>query len=68
VYVLGVDPSAQGLGLGAVLLLRGLAYLRERGCPDVLLYVDASNTGAMRLYERYGFRQHDLDVQWHSPI
>ena len=67
VYVLAVDPSAQGLGLGAVLLLHGLAYLRQRGCPEVLLYVDGSNTAAMRLYERYGFARHDLDVQWRSP-
>ena len=64
VYVIGVDPAAQGLGLGAVLLQRGLAWLRERGCPDVLLYVDGDNIGAMRLYERYGFAPHDLDVQW----
>jgi mycothiol synthase len=67
VYVIGVDPSAQGLGLGRVLLLRGLGWLRERGCPEVLLYVDGTNTGARRLYERYGFREHDLDVQWRSP-
>jgi mycothiol synthase len=66
VYVIGVDPSAKGLGLGKVLLLVGLAWLRERGCPEVLLYVDATNTGARRLYEHYGFREHDLDVQWRS--
>lgn len=64
VYVLGVAPSAQGLGLGAVLLSRGLAHLQRRGCPEVLLYVDGDNTGALHLYERYGFRPYDLDVQW----
>jgi mycothiol synthase len=67
VYVIAVDPAAQGLGLGAVLLQHGLAYLLERGCSEVLLYVDGSNTGAMRLYERNGFQRHDLDVQWRSP-
>jgi mycothiol synthase len=66
VYVIGVDPSAQGLGLGKVLLLHGLAWLRDHGCPEVLLYVDGTNTGARRLYEHYGFREHDLDVQWRS--
>ena len=65
VYVIGVSPAAQGLGLGSVLLLYGLASLYDRGCREVLLYVDGSNTGAMRLYERYGFTRHDLDVQWH---
>lgn len=64
VYVLAVAPSAQGLGLGAVLLEHGLAHLWHRGCRDVLLYVDGDNTGAMHLYERNGFRPHDLDLQW----
>ena len=64
VYVLGVDPAAQGLGLGKALLNRGLAWLREHGCTEVLLYVDGDNTAAMALYERAGFTRHDLDVQW----
>lgn len=64
VYVIGVSPAAQGLGLGSVLLAHGLAYLRERGCPQVLLYVDDTNAGALRLYERSGFARYDRDVQW----
>jgi mycothiol synthase len=64
VYVLGVDPSAQGIGLGSVLLRHGLASLYDRGAREILLYVDGSNTTAMQLYERYGFGRYDLDVQW----
>jgi mycothiol synthase len=67
VYVLGIDPGAQGGGLGAALLTVGLEHLRQRGCPRVLLYVDESNTAAMRLYERYGFTSADRDVQWRRP-
>ncbi len=67
VYVIAVAPSAQGLGLGRVLLQLGLDSLYRRGCREVLLYVDGDNTGAMRLYERTGFRPHDLDVQWALP-
>ncbi len=67
VYVLGVSPVAQGLGLGNALLVRGLRHLAAAGCPDVLLYVDGDNPGALRLYERAGFRSHDLDVQWRHP-
>ena len=67
VYVLGISPKAQGLGLGNALLIRGLRHLAERGCTDVLLYVDGDNTGARRLYERAGFHEHDLDVQWRLP-
>jgi mycothiol synthase len=64
VYVLGIAPAAQGLGLGKALLLRGLHHLAGRGCTDVLLYVEGDNTPARRLYEANGFAEHDRDVQW----
>jgi mycothiol synthase len=67
VYVLAVAPQAQGLHLGSVLLLHGLAALYDAGAREVLLYVDGDNTAAVRLYERYGFNRHDLDVQWRAP-
>jgi mycothiol synthase len=67
VYVIGVAPSAQGTGLGAALLSHGLRHLADRGCREVLLYVDETNTAAMRLYERTGFRRYDADVQWRAP-
>lgn len=64
VYVLGVDPAAHGLGLGSALLTRGLTSLADRGCAEVLLYADGDNTVALRLYDKFGFHQHDIDVQW----
>jgi mycothiol synthase len=64
VYVLGIAPAAQGLGLGKALLLRGLHHLAGRGCTDVLLYVEGDNTAARRLYETAGFAEYDVDVQW----
>jgi mycothiol synthase len=67
VYVLGVAPAAQGLGLGKALLSRGLHHLARRGCAEVLLYVDGDNVGARQLYEAAGFRPVDLDVQWQLP-
>ncbi len=62
VYVLGVDPDAHGLGLGAALTLAGLRYLRGRGLDQVMLYVDESNPRAIALYGRLGFARWSTDV------
>jgi mycothiol synthase len=64
VYVVGVDPDAQGRGLGRILTLAGLHHLRDRGVPEILLYVDESNTSAVRLYESLGFTRHTVDVMY----
>lgn len=64
VYVLGIAPAAQGLGLGNALLVRGLRHLADKGCPEALLYVEGDNDPALRLYSRAGFHEHDLDLQW----
>jgi mycothiol synthase len=64
VYVLGVDPDAQGMRLGRALTDLGLAYLRARGLGQVLLYVEEDNTFAVRLYEGRGFRRFSVDVSW----
>lgn len=55
VYVLGVHPGAAGRGLGRTLLDAGLRHLAETGSSRVILYVDADNEAAVRLYERSGF-------------
>ena len=64
VYVLGVSPRAQGLGLGHVLLHLGLDYLTKRGFRTVILYVDGDNTAAVRLYERSGFHTRSVDLEY----
>jgi mycothiol synthase len=64
VYVLGVDPAAQGMRLGRALTDLGLAHLRGRGLAEVLLYVEEDNGTAVGLYERSGFRRFSIDVSW----
>jgi mycothiol synthase len=64
VYVLGIDPAAQGLRLGRALTDLGLAHLRRRGLGEVLLYVEEDNAAAVRLYEGRGFRRFAVDVSW----
>jgi mycothiol synthase len=67
VYVVGVDPAEQGSGLGRALTLAGLAYLRSRGLPLVMLYVDEDNRPAIRLYESLGFAHQGTDVMFQHP-
>jgi len=62
VYVLGLDPRAQGLGLGRALTVAGLRYLRARGLDQVMLYVDESNVAGTALYTRLGFARWSTDV------
>jgi mycothiol synthase len=64
VYVVGVDPAEQGSGLGRALTLAGLRYLREQGLALAMLYVDADNAPAIRMYERLGFTRARTDVMY----
>jgi mycothiol synthase len=64
VYVLAVDPDAQGTGLGSALTVAGLVYLRAREAPEAILYVDSDNTAALRTYQKLGFAHHHTDVEF----
>lgn len=64
VYVLGVDPTAHGLGLGTALTLAGLRYLRGLGLSQAMLYVDEENRAAVGLYRKLGFVPWSVDVSF----
>ena len=62
VYVVGVDPSWEGRGLGRAITVAGLVHLRSLGLQQAMLYVDATNEAAISLYKSLGFEQSDTDV------
>ncbi|HZA18042.1 MAG TPA: mycothiol synthase [Pseudonocardiaceae bacterium] len=64
VYVIGVDPDAQGTGLGAALIAAGMEHLREQGLAEVMLYVESDNATALQTYRKLGFQQHHTDVEF----
>jgi mycothiol synthase len=75
VYVLGVDPSAQGRGLGQMLTAVGIESLARRlsGAQSpggrgsevtVLLYVESDNVAAVRTYQRQGFTTYSVDTAY----
>ncbi len=68
VYVVGVDPAERGTGLGRALTLTGLQHLRQLGLPDAMLYVDADNTSAIRLYTSLGFTRWETDVMFSRAV
>ena len=70
VYVVGVDPAAQGLGLGRALTRAGLSHLAGRGVSEVELYVEADNLAAIALYRGLGFThdERDTHVRYHRRV
>lgn len=66
VYVIGLRPGAQGGGLGRALTTIGLRHLAAKGLPTAMLYVDADNTAAVKLYERLGFATHETDLMYRT--
>ncbi|WP_006241581.1 mycothiol synthase [Mycolicibacterium tusciae] len=68
VYVVGVDPAAQGRGLGGVLTLVGLHHLARAlsasSQPAAILYVEADNSAAVNTYERLGFDVKSVDTAY----
>jgi mycothiol synthase len=61
IYVIAVDPSAHGRGLGRSMTLAGLDSLARRGITVGMLYVDDDNVGAVALYRSLGFTTHRMD-------
>jgi mycothiol synthase len=62
IYVIAVDPSSHGRGLGRLLAIDGLRRLHERGFATASLFVAADNEPALALYASLGFTTHRTDA------
>ena len=50
----------RGRGVGKALMAAAERWARERGAARMVLDMSAENAGALRFYERLGYRQHGL--------
>jgi mycothiol synthase len=60
--LLAVHPDHHGKGLGRTLTVAGMDLLARRGVERCMIYGDASNEPAIRLYRKLGFEPHHIDV------
>jgi len=68
IYVISVDPDAQGTGLGRALVLAGLDYMASKGLTVAMLYVDSANEPAMGLYRSMGFDVDHVDRAYTGDV
>ncbi len=68
IFVIGVDPSRQGSGLGKALVVAGLSHLADRGILTGMLFVDGDNEAALRLYASLGFTTHRMDRAYEREV
>ena len=62
VYYVAVAPSAQGSGLGRVLMAAAEEWVRLRGIPKLQLMVRSANTRVLGFYDRLGYEVQDTVV------
>mgnify|MGYP001078327869 CR=1 FL=1 len=67
--LIGVDPEFRGHGVGQALLNCTAGTLRKKGIERLVAVTQMSSIGAVRMYERAGFRIRDAGIVvhlWHN--
>ena len=68
IYIMGVNPKFQGRGIGRAVTIAGLKHLRYEGIFSAMLYVDADNASAIKLYTSLGFKEWGRDVLYRYSL
>jgi len=64
---LAVAEQRQGSGIGRALIERALAECRQAGATTVLVSTAAADVGALRFYQRVGFRMLSVERDAFTP-
>jgi mycothiol synthase len=67
IFLIAIDPDAAGAGLGTQLVCVSLLHILQRGCQRAELWCEASNSRALRLYDKVGFEVIGTEVAYGAP-
>ena len=68
IYAVGVNPSVASRGVGRRLVIDGLRHLASAGATTAMLYVDADNVAAMKVYSDLGFTSHHSELAFVGDV
>ena len=68
IYAIAVDPDFHGRGFGKRLTTSGLNYLSRVGADLGMLYVEADNKPAVRIYEDIGFTHFSTNRAYRNSV
>ena len=68
IFAIAVDPDFHGRGCGKPLTISGLNYLANAGADLGMLYVEADNKPAIRIYEDIGFTHFSTNRAYRNSV
>ena len=68
IYAIAVDPDFHGHGFGKPLTLAGLDHLFSAGADFGMLYVEADNYPAIRVYDEIGFKHFSTNRAFKNSV